>query len=428
MLKEFYISDYKTVNSILKREENKELDVGETVKEIIENVKNNGDEAVKFYNKKFDGADTAVLEVTKDEIESAIKSISPKLYSVMEKAKENIYEYHSRQKDSGYVITRENGVVLGRKVIPLDSVGLYIPGGTAAYPSSVLMNVIPAKIAGVKEIIMVTPPGKSGDIAPAILTAAYIAGVDKIFKVGGAQAVAALAYGTQSIPRVDKITGPGNIYVTTAKKLVHGIVDIDMIAGPSEILIIADESANPHYVTADLLSQAEHDKLSASFLVTTSKKLAAEVQRLIPEYLDRLRRKEIAGHSIRTNGAVIITEDLTTAVQISNEIAPEHLEICTEDPFALLPLVRHAGSVFLGHYCPEALGDYLAGPNHTLPTSGTAKFSSGLSVEDFVKKTSFLYYTREAMISVADDVDLFAREEGLDAHGLSAVIRKEELQ
>ena len=341
----------------------------------------------------------------------------------MQKAKENIIKYHEKQKNTGYIICEEKGVVLGRRVLPLEKVGIYVPGGTAAYPSTVLMNALPAKLAGVKEIIMVTPPDRQGTVSSGVLAAAYIAGVDRVFKIGGAQAIGALAYGTEKVPKVDKIVGPGNIYVATAKRLVYGVVDIDMIAGPSEVVIIADKESKPTFVAADLLSQAEHDIMSSSILITDSRELAEEVAEEIEKQLTSLVREEMARKAIESNGRIILVSNMEEAVAISNKIAPEHLEICTEDPFNLLGLVTHAGSVFLGSYSPEPLGDYMAGPNHTLPTSGTARFSSPLSLEDFTKSTSFVYYTEEALEKVSEDIMVIAEREGLQAHGRAVAMR-----
>ena len=426
MIRRFECYNADEILGILKREEQAPVDVESDVREIIANVVSNGDEALFEYAKKFDKADVTALEVTKEEIEKAVKNTDKEFLLILEQAKANIWNYHEKQKRSGYVITDTPGVVLGQKVTALDRVGVYVPGGTAVYPSTVLMDVIPAKIAGVKEIILVSPPNKSGEINSDILAAAYIAGADRIFKVGGAQAIAALAFGTESIPKVDKIVGPGNTYVATAKSMVFGKVDIDMIAGPSEILIIADDTANPDFVAVDLLSQAEHDKFSASFLVTTSEELADKVAKALEKQLETLPRKDIAGHSISNSGAIIVTDTLSHAAEISNNIAPEHLEICTAEPFSLMSEIRHAGSIFLGNYAPEALGDYYAGPNHTLPTSGTAKFSSGLSVDDFTKKSSFIYYDKKALNEVGVKVSTFAEREGLSAHARSITIRMEE--
>lgn len=399
------------------------MDVTSIVSDIIENVKKFGDFALCDYTKKFDGVCINNLQVTDAEIEEAFSLVDEKFIEILKRAAENITKFHSMQKRDGFTIENPDGTIMGQKVIPVDRAGLYVPGGTAAYPSTVLMDSIPAKIAGVKELFMVTPPDKQGKINPVILAAAKIAGVNKIFKVGGAQAIAALAYGTESIPKVDKIVGPGNAFVAEAKKQVYGTVSIDMIAGPSEILIVADEMSNPSHLAADLLSQAEHDKLASAVLVTTSTALAEKVAEEIEIQLKKLPREEIARESIDNNGKIIVADDLSQAIEISNEIAPEHLELVVDNPFDYLDKIRHAGSVFMGRYCPEALGDYMAGANHTLPTSGTAKFSSPLSVDDFIKKTQFTYYTKEALSDIADDVYYFANKEGLSAHAESAVIR-----
>ena len=399
------------------------MDVTAIVSEIIENVKKFGDFALCDYTKKFDGVCINNLQVTDAEIEEAFNLVDEKFIEILKHAAENITKFHSMQKRDGFTIENPDGTVMGQKIIPVDRAGLYVPGGTAAYPSTVLMDSIPAKIAGVKEIFMVTPPDRSGKINPVILAAAKIAGVNKIFKVGGAQAIAALAYGTESIPKVDKIVGPGNAFVAEAKKQVFGTVSIDMIAGPSEILIVADSKSNPSHLAADLLSQAEHDRLASAVLVTTSMDLAEKVAEEIELQLQKLPREEIARESIDNNGKIIVADDLMQAIEISNEIAPEHLELVVDNPFDYLDKIRHAGSVFMGRYCPEALGDYMAGANHTLPTSGTAKFSSPLSVDDFIKKTQFTYYTKEALSNIADDVYYFAEKEGLNAHAESAVIR-----
>ena len=402
------------------------MDVTGTVKDIIANVIENGDKALYEYCARFDGAKLESLEVTAQELNVAMQTVPQELIRILEKAAANIRKFHQAQVRTGFMLEEANGVKLGQKVIPMDRVGIYVPGGTAAYPSTVLMDSIPAKIAGCGEIVMVTPPGKDGKVNPAILAAARIAGVDRVFKVGGAQAVAALAYGTESVPKVDKIVGPGNAFVAEAKRQVFGQVAIDMIAGPSEILVVADSGANPAYVAADLLSQAEHDKLASAVLVTDSMELAKAVQEQIEKQLLTLERQEIARASIDNNGKIIVADTLDAAIEIANTIAPEHFELCVENPFDYLDKIRHAGSVFLGKYCPEALGDYLAGPNHTLPTSGTARFSSPLSVDDFVKKTQYIYYTPEALKEVARDVETFAKTEGLTAHARSAVIRLEE--
>ena len=395
------------------------------VSEIIAEVIKNKDSALKAYAKKFDGVEIEMLEVTKEEIDNAYNYADKAFVAVLEEAAANIREFHSKQVREGFTIKKENGVVIGQKVTPIEKVGLYVPGGTAAYPSTVLMDAIPAKIAGCKEIVMVTPPAKDGSVNPDILTAAKVAGVTRIFKVGGAQAVAALAYGTESVPKVDKIVGPGNAYVAEAKKQVFGKVSIDMIAGPSEILVVADNTNDPAYIAADLLSQAEHDKMASAVLVTDDMEFAKKVSKALEKQILMLPRKEIARKSIDDNGKIIVAENLLQAIEISNEIAPEHLELCVDNPFEYLDKVEHAGSIFMGKYCPEALGDYFAGPNHTLPTSGTAKFSSPLSVDDFVKKSQFSYYTKEALEPVADKIAMFANKEGLHAHAKSATIRFE---
>ena len=402
------------------------VNVTEIVTGIIQDVRARGDEALLEYTRKFDKAELANLQVTEEEFQEALVSFDPELKRVMQRAATNISKFHSRQKRNSFILNDEDGIAMGQKVIPIDRAGLYVPGGTAAYPSTVLMDALPAKIAGVKEVVMVTPPNAQGKINPAILAAARIAGVDKIYKVGGAQAIAALAYGTESIPRVDKIVGPGNAFVAEAKRQVYGQVSIDMIAGPSEILIVSDGKTNPRHVAADLLSQAEHDKLASAVLVTDNLELAKAVQAELEIQIPKLERAEIARASIDNNGKIIVADDLNKAIEIANEIAPEHLELCVEQPFDYLSKVRHAGSVFLGRNCPEALGDYLAGPNHTLPTSGTARFSSPLSVDDFVKKMQYTYYTQDALAAVSDDVARFARAEGLTGHARSALIRTED--
>lgn len=410
---------------ILTRDIKLESGVESIVAEIIKNVRENGDKALKEYALRFDRAEIENLRVTAEEIEAAYESEDKALIETIELAKKNITEFHKKQLRSGFEINEGNGIVAGQKVTPIEKVGIYVPGGTANYPSTVLMNAIPAKIAGVSEIIMVTPPDKNGNIPSAILCAAKIAGVDTIIKTGGAQAVAALAYGTESVPKADKIVGPGNVFVATAKRMLYGLVDIDMIAGPSEILVLADGTCDPKYVAADLLSQAEHDKLASAVLVTTSEELAYAVRDEIEAQLKTLPREEIARTSIDTNGKIIIAKDLEQGIEIANEIAPEHLEICVDEPFALLDKIKNAGSIFLGKNTPEALGDYLAGTNHTLPTSGTARFSSALSVEDFIKTSQYIYYTEEALGKVKDNIVLFANREGLQAHGRSAAIRFE---
>ena len=404
------------------------VDVNSIVKEIIQNVVTRGDAALYEYCERFDRAQLTALEVTAEEIEEAFLAVEPELICVLEKAAANIRKFHQSQVRQSFILNDSDGVVMGQKVIPMDRVGIYVPGGTAAYPSTVLMDSIPAKIAGCGEIVMVTPPSENGRINPAILAAAKIAGIDRIFKLGGAQAVAALAYGTESVPKVDKIVGPGNAFVAEAKRQVFGQVAIDMIAGPSEILVVADGTANAAFVAADLLSQAEHDKLASAVLVTDSMELAQLVQQQIELQLAQLSRQEIARASIDNNGKIIVADSLNVAIEIANAIAPEHLELCVDNPFDYLDKIRHAGSIFMGKYCPEALGDYLAGPNHTLPTSGTARFSSPLSVDDFVKKSQYTYYTPSALKKVARDVAYFAETEGLTAHARSAVIRLEEEQ
>ncbi len=410
---------------IFSRVESK-FDVSEIVSDIIDNVKNYGDKALFDYCEKFDKAKLTSLEVTNEEIEEAYKLVEPRFIEIIKTAAENIRNFHSKQVRNSFIINENDGIVTGQKVTPIEKVGLYVPGGTAAYPSTVLMDSIPAKIAGCKEICITTPPSANGKVNPVILAAAKIAGVDRIFKVGGAQAVAALAYGTQTIPKVDKIVGPGNAFVAEAKRQVFGRVSIDMIAGPSEILVIADSNSNPSFVAADLLSQAEHDKLASAVLVTDSYELAVSVQKEIEIQLEQLEREDIARASIDNNGKIIVTESITDVIEVSNEIAPEHLELCVDNPFDYLDKIKNAGSIFMGRYCPEALGDYYAGPNHTLPTSGTARFSSPLSVDDFVKKIQYTYYTKDALNKVYDDVAFFATKEGLTAHAKSATVRFED--
>ena len=409
-------------NEIFARCEAK-MNVEEIVADIIKNVAENGDKAVKEYCLKFDKADLETLLVSEEEIEEAVNSVEPEFLRILTDAAANIRTFHEKQVRNSFIISEKNGVVTGQKVIPVEKAGLYVPGGTAAYPSTVLMDSIPAKIAGVGELVMVTPPGSDGKVNPVILAAAKIAGIDKIFKVGGAQAIAALAYGTESIPKVDKIVGPGNAFVAEAKKQVYGMVSIDMIAGPSEILVVADSLSNPAHVAADLLSQAEHDKMASAVLVCDSIDLANKVSEEIEKQIPMLLRSEIARVSIDDNGKIIVADDLAKAIEIANKIAPEHLELCMDNPFDYLDSIKHAGSIFMGRYCPEALGDYFAGPNHTLPTSGTARFSSPLSVDDFVKKTQYTYYTKDALLKVKDDVAYFAEKEGLTAHAKSALIR-----
>ena len=402
-----------------------EVDVAKIVSDIIANVRARGDKALFEYCEKFDRVKLEALEVTAAEMDEAFSRVEPAFIDVLQTAAANIRQFHEKQVRNSFIITEREGVVMGQKVTPLDRVGLYVPGGTAAYPSTVLMDAIPAKIAGCREIVITTPPGRDGKINPAILAAAKVAGVDRVFKVGGAQAVAALAYGTQSIPCVDKIVGPGNAFVAEAKKQVFGRVAIDMIAGPSEILIVADGASNPRHVAADLLSQAEHDKLASAVLVTDSMALAEAVQKEVERQVNLLPRVEIASASIDKNGKIIVADTLDVAIDIANAIAPEHLELCVDNPFDYLDQVRHAGSIFMGRSCPEALGDYLAGPNHTLPTGGTARFYSPLSVDDFVKKSQYTYFTRDALAAVKDKVALFARQEGLEGHARSVLARFE---
>ena len=396
------------------------------VTEIIQTVRKEGDSALYAYAQKFDGAQLDTLAVTDAEMEEALRSVDSEFLQVLENAAKNIRTFHEKQVRNSFIMSGQNGALMGQKVTPIEKVGVYVPGGTAALSSTVLMDVIPAKIAGCRQIIMVTPPGKNGKINPAILAAAKVAGVTNIFKVGGAQAVAALAYGTESIPQVDKIVGPGNAFVSEAKKQVFGQVAIDMIAGPSEILIVSDGKSKPSHVAADMLSQAEHDKMASAVLVTDNQELAEAVQRELERQIPLLPRTEIARASIDNNGKIIVADDLQVAIDIANEIAPEHLELMVDDPFRYLDNIENAGSIFMGRNCPEALGDYLAGPNHTLPTSGTARFSSPLSVDDFVKKSQFTYYTDAALDAVSHQVALFARQEGLEAHARSAIIRTEE--
>jgi len=422
------IFDSKKVDEkdILNREISDNGGVEAAVASIIDHVIEVGDAALFEYAEKFDGVKLDSLLVSFEEIEAAYQSMDPEFIKTLELAKDNIEAFHKHQVHQNFVVNEKEGVILGQKITPIEKVGLYVPGGTALYPSSVLMNAVPAKIAGVSELVITTPPNKEGNIDASILAAAKVAGVDKIFKIGGAGAVAALAYGTQSVPKVDKIVGPGNIFVAVAKRRVYGIVDIDMIAGPSEILVLADGTANPRFVAADMLSQAEHDKLASSVLITDCAALAEKVSAELERQIPLLPRAEIARTSIDTNGKIIVTANMKDAVAISNRIAPEHLEVCVDDPFALLNDIKNAGSIFLGKNVPEALGDYLAGPNHTLPTNGTARFSSPLSVDDFVKKSSFIYYDKDALAKVKDRVVSFAMQEGLDAHARSVSIRFED--
>ena len=402
------------------------VDVSAVVREIIADVRAKGDEALFTYSRKFDKNDLKELAVSEAEWEEGLAAVSPELKGIIERAAINIRAFHEAQKRTGFVLNDKPGVMTGQRILPIEKVGLYIPGGLAAYPSSVLMNVIPAKIAGCNEVVITTPANREGKVNPAILAAAWLAGADKIFKVGGAQAIAALAYGTESVPKVDKIVGPGNAFVAEAKRQVFGVVSIDMIAGPSEILIVADGKSNPKWIAADLLSQAEHDKIASAVLVTDSMDLAKAVQAEIETQLKALDREEIARASIETNGKIIVAGSIDEAIDISNAIAPEHLELSIDEPFDKLGSVKNAGSVFLGRYSPEALGDYFAGTNHVLPTMGTARFSSALSVDDFIKKTQYIYYTKDAFRAVADDIAGFAESEGLTGHAKSALSRKED--
>lgn len=413
--------DY-AVSDILSREIDDYGEYEEVVKGILADVRARGDEALKEYGKKFDGAELDSLEVTEEEFAAAEGALSEDYKRVVRASAENIAAFHSRQVREGFEV-RKDGVLLGQKYTPLSVAGVYVPGGTASYPSTVLMDIIPAKIAGVGQVIMVTPVKADGKVKPEILYAAKVAGADRVFKTGGAQAIAALAYGTQTVPRADVIVGPGNIYVALAKKLVYGTVNIDMIAGPSEILVIADGKSDPVFVAADLLSQAEHDKLASAVLVTDSERLAVAVQAEVERQLCGMEREEIARASIENNGKIIVCESIKKAVEISNEIAPEHLEVCVDDPVSLLPEIKNAGSIFLGRYTPEALGDYYAGPNHTLPTGGSARFSSPLSVDNFVKRSSYICYTRSGLESAAEDVIKFAESEGLCGHANSVKVR-----
>lgn len=423
----FIIADGTKEKEALKkmRERSGEIDteITEKVTAIINNVKVNGDKAVKEYTLKFDKAERTNIEVSKEEIDEAYNTVSKDIISALERAAVNIRDFHERQKQQSWMTAKDNGVMLGQRIRGLAKVGIYVPGGRAAYPSSVLMNAIPAKVAGVKEIIMVTPPSKDGKINPNILAAAKVAGVDKVFAVGGAQAVAALAYGTKSIPKVDKIVGPGNIFVATAKRLCFGLVDIDMIAGPSEILVIADETAEPKYLAADLMSQAEHDPMACAILLTTSEKIAKETQEEILKQKKALTKEDIIDESLENFGAMIICKTVDDCIEIANEIAPEHLELMVQNPMEYIGKVDNAGSVFLGKFSPEPLGDYYAGPNHVLPTSGTARFFSPLSVDAFVKKSSFIYYTEDALKEAKDDIITLAESEGLTAHANSIKVR-----
>lgn len=417
------VSERELINQLKARSGEIDRKVTSAVTDILNNVKQNGDDAVREYTLKFDGHMPSKFEISREEIDSSPDKCDRDFILALYKAADNIRDFHARQKQQSWLEPKQNGVILGQRIRGLKRVGVYVPGGTAAYPSSVLMNVIPAKIAGVKEIVMVTPPQKDGTANPDILAAAKIAGVDRVFLMGGAQAVAALAYGTQSVPKVDKIVGPGNIFVATAKKLLYGTVDIDMIAGPSEILIVADKSANPKFLAADLMSQAEHDKMASAILLTTSEETANETAKELSRQMQTLERRDIIEQSLNDFGAIIVCKDISEAVDFANELAPEHLELAVENPMEYIGRVDTAGSVFLGHYSPEPLGDYFAGPNHVLPTSGTARFFSPLSVDSFIKKSSFIYYTEPALSEAKDDIIKLAETEGLTAHANSIKVR-----
>lgn len=418
-------SEYALIENLKKRSGETDQKTVDIVSSIIQGVKDGGDEAVREYTVRFDGALPKKTVIEKDELAEYLDYVDDDFKKAIVDAKNNIYDFHKRQAQQSWLTTKENGVIMGQRVRGLHRVGIYVPGGTAAYPSSVLMNAVPAKIAGVKEIIMVTPPAKDGNPNPNIMAAAAVAGVDKVFLCGGAQAVAALAYGTEKIPKVDKIVGPGNIFVATAKKLLYGVVDIDMVAGPSEILIVADKSAKPSFLAADLMSQAEHDVMASSILLTTSESIAKATAKEIERQIKFLERQEIIGKSLEDYGEIIVCEDLKQAVQFANELAPEHLELCVEEPLKYIGMIDNAGSIFLGNWSPEPLGDYFAGPNHVLPTSGTARFFSPLSVDSFVKKSSFIYYTEEELEKAKDEIITLADSEGLTAHANSIKVRFE---
>ena len=416
-------AEYALIENLKKRAGEADQKIVDIVSTIIRNVKENGDDAVREYTVRFDGSVPKKTVITKEELQSYLDMVDDDFKSAIIKAKDNIYDFHLRQAQQSWMTTKENGVIMGQRVRGLHRVGIYVPGGTAAYPSSVLMNAVPAKIAGVKEIIMVTPPGKDGNPNPNIMAAAAVAGVDKVFMVGGAQAVAALAYGTERIPKVDKIVGPGNIFVAPAKKLHYGIVDIDMVAGQSEILIVADKTADPSFLAADLMSQAEHDKLASAILLTTSADLARATLHEIDKQIKDLERQNIIEESLENYGEIIVCESLDQAISFANELAPEHLELCVSEPLKYIGKVDNAGSVFLGNFSPEPLGDYFAGPNHVLPTSGTARFFSPLGVDSFVKKSSFIYYTPQELSKAKDDIITLAESEGLTAHANSISVR-----
>lgn len=416
-------TEYALIESLKKRSGETDNKILEIVSSIIQGVKDGGDEAVREYTVRFDGGVPKKTVITKEELSAYYDDVDEEFKTAITNAKNNIYDFHLRQAQQSWMTTNENGVIMGQRIRGLARVGIYVPGGTAAYPSSVLMNAIPAKIAGVKEIIMVTPPGKDGNPNPYIMAAAYVAGVDKVFLCGGAQAVAALAYGTEKIPKVDKIVGPGNIFVATAKKLLYGVVDIDMVAGPSEILIVADKTAKPAFLAADLMSQAEHDKMASAILLTTSEIIARATAKEIERQIKYLERQEIIERSLEDYGEIIVCEDLKQAIEFANELAPEHLELCVEEPLKYVGMIDNAGSVFLGNWSPEPLGDYYAGPNHVLPTSGTARFFSPLSVDSFIKKSSFIYYTEEELRKAKDEIVTLAETEGLTAHANSIKVR-----
>ncbi|MGN0535169.1 MAG: histidinol dehydrogenase [Eubacterium sp.] len=418
-------AEYALIENLKKRAGETDPKIVEIVTNVINAVKEQGDEAVREFTVRFDGAVPKKTVIEKEELQQYLDMVDGDFRQAIIKARDNIYDFHLRQAQQSWMTTKENGVIMGQRVRGLNRVGIYVPGGTAAYPSSVLMNAVPAKIAGVKEIVMVTPPGKDGGPNPDIMAAAAVAGVDRVFLVGGAQAVAALAYGTEKIPKVDKIVGPGNIFVATAKKLLYGVVDIDMVAGPSEILIVADKSAKPAFLAADLMSQAEHDKLASAILLTTSSDIARATAREIEKQIKYLERQEIIEESLNNFGEIIVCENLEQAIDFANELAPEHLEMCVEEPLKYIGKIDNAGSVFLGNYSPEPLGDYYAGPNHVLPTSGTARFFSPLSVDSFIKKSSFIYYTEEELAKAKDDIVKLADTEGLTAHANSIKVRFE---
>ncbi len=418
-------TEYELLAQLEARSGEVDKKVTAAVTEILEQVRSRGDEAVREYTARFDGVDAPIREIGREELEQIARQCEPRIMEALARAADNIRDFHARQQQQSWMTTKEDGTILGQRIRGLERVGIYVPGGTAAYPSSVLMNTIPARIAGVKDIVMVTPPPKSGAFNVDVMAAAYLAGVDRVFLCGGAQAVAALAYGTQTVPKVDKIVGPGNIFVATAKRLTYGAVDIDMIAGPSEILILADDTANPKYLAADLMSQAEHDMLASSILITTSSRVAEETAQELDKQMQTLSRRPIIERSLTDYGAAIVCRSMDEAVAFANRLAPEHLEVMCEDPMSFIGRLDNAGSVFLGQYSPEPLGDYFAGPNHVLPTGGTARFFSPLSVDSFVKKSSFIYYKREALQAACEDIVTLANAEGLDAHAHAVAVRFE---